>query len=180
MNLEQLWKTIALAVIVIVVSFGLVFAAHYFFQVDYRMYVVAFKTFGADKVLIALRYLPFFLLFYVMNSISANCFNYNTIGGKNGNILIFAFFNALGAIFVVASQYIYFYATGYQLYGLTEGQRIGPIWLFPCMVLLFVTPIMSRIIYKRTRNPYIAGLINAMFIVMISCSNTTTLSLIHI
>lgn len=81
-------------------------------------------------------------------------------------ILIFAFFNALGAIFVVASQYIYFYATGYQLYGLTEGQRIGPIWLFPCMVLLFVTPIMSRIIYKRTRNPYIAGLINAMFIVM--------------
>lgn len=175
MNLEQLWKTIALAVIVIVVSFGLVFAAHYFFQVDYRMYVVAFKTFGADKVLIALRYLPFFLLFYVMNSISVNCFNYNTIGGKNGNILIFAFFNALGAIFVVASQYIYFYATGYQLYGLTEGQRIGPIWLFPCMVLLFVTPIMSRIIYKRTRNPYIAGLINAMFIVMISCSNTTTI-----
>ena len=175
LNLEQLWKTIALAVIVIVVSFGLVFAAHYFFQVDYRMYVVAFKTFGADKVLIALRYLPFFLLFYVMNSISANCFNYNTIGGKNGNILIFAFFNALGAIFVVASQYIYFYATGYQLYGLTEGQRIGPIWLFPCMVLLFVTPIMSRIIYKRTRNPYIAGLINAMFIVMISCSNTTTI-----
>lgn len=82
LNLEQLWKTIALAVIVIVVSFGLVFAAHYFFQVDYRMYVVAFKTFGADKVLIALRYLPFFLLFYVMNSISANCFNYNTIGGK--------------------------------------------------------------------------------------------------
>ena len=34
LNLEQLWKTIALAVIVIVVSFGLVFAAHYFFQVD--------------------------------------------------------------------------------------------------------------------------------------------------
>ena len=76
---------------------------------------------------------------------------------------------------MVASQYIYFYATGYQLYGLTEGQRIGPIWLFPCMVLLFVTPIMSRIIYKRTRNPYIAGLINAMFIVMISCSNITAI-----
>ena len=89
MNLEQLWKTIALAVIVIVVSFGLVFAAHYFFQVDYRMYVVAFKTFGADKVLIALRYLPFFLLFYVMNSISANCFNYNTIGGKKWQHLDF-------------------------------------------------------------------------------------------
>ena len=52
---------------------------------------------------------------------------------------------------------------------------MAPFDCSPCMVLLFVTPIMSRIIYKRTRNPYIAGLINAMFIVMISCSNITAI-----
>ena len=38
-----------------------------------------------------------------------------------------------------------------------------------------VVVLEQLIIYKRTRNPYIAGLINAMFIVMISCSNTTTI-----
>lgn len=170
---EQVWKTIVLALIVISVSFGLVFCSQYFFKVDYRIYVLAVKTFTADKVLIALKYLPFFLFFYVINSISVNCFNYNEIGGK-WNVVILALFNALGAIFIVASQYIYFYATGYQLYGLTEGQRIGPIWLFPVMVLLFGAAVVSRILYKKTKNPYLAGLINSMFVVMITVSNTFT------
>lgn len=173
LNFEKLWKTIALALVVIVVSFALVFCSQYFFKVDYRIYVLAVKTFTADKVIIALKYLPFFLLFYVVNSISINCFNFNEIGGK-WNVVILALFNSLGAIFIVASQYIYFYSTGYQLYGLTEGQRIGPIWLFPVMVILFGAAITSRIIYKKTKNPYLAGLINSMFVVMISVSNTFT------
>ena len=172
-NFEQAWKSVALAVIVIVVSFGLVFASQYFFQVDYRIYVLAVKTFAADKVIIGLKYLPFFVIFYVINSISVNCFNYNNVGGK-WNILILAIANSIGSIFIVASQYIYFYATSYQLYGLTEGRRIGPIWLFPVMVILFGAAIVSRIIYKKTKNPYIAGLINAMFVVMISVANTFT------
>ncbi len=78
---EKLWKTVLLAVITIVVSFNLVFFAQYFFMTDFRFYVLAVKTFGPDKVVLALKYLPFFLLFYVVNSISVNCFNYNTIGG---------------------------------------------------------------------------------------------------
>lgn len=172
-SFEKLWKTVALAVIVIVVSFSLVFFATYFFKTDFRFYVLAVKTFGPDKVIIALKFLPFFLLFYIVNAISINCFNYNTIGGK-GNIVILSLFNALGAIFIVASQYIYFYTTGYQLYGITEGQRIAPIWLFPIMVILFGAAWVSRIIYKKTKNPYLAGFINAMFVVMISCSNTFT------
>ncbi|MEG1011320.1 MAG: alpha/beta hydrolase, partial [Ruthenibacterium sp.] len=176
LNFEQLWKTLLLAAIVIVVSFGLVFFAGYFFKTDFRLYVLAVKTFAADKVIIALKYLPFFLLFYVANSVSINCFNYSTLGGKKGgNIFLLALFNALGAIFIVASQYIYFYSTSYQLYGLTEGQRMMPIWLFSVMFILFGAAIVSRIIYKKTGNPYLAGLINAMFVTMISCSNTTTI-----
>ena len=61
-----------------------------------------------------------------------------------------------------------------QLYGLTEGQRIGPIWLFPVMVILFGAAITARILYKKTKNPYLAGLINSMFVVLISVSNTFT------
>lgn len=173
MNWEKTWKTLVLAVFTVAVTFGLVFVSDYFFKTDYRIYVLAVKTFQADKVVLALKYLLFFVAFYVVNSISVNCFNYNTIGGK-WNTFILALFNALGAIFIVASQYIYFYSTGYQLYGLTEGQRIGPIWLFPVMVILFGAVFAARFIYDKTKNPYLAGLINAMFVVMISVSNTFT------
>ncbi len=43
--------------------------------------------------------------------------------------------------------------------------------------ILFGAALMSRIVYKKTRNPYIAGLISAILVTVISCSNTfTTLS----
>ena len=43
--------------------------------------------------------------------------------------------------------------------------------------VLFGAALMSRIIYKKTKNPYLAGLISACLVTLINCSNTfTTLS----
>ena len=173
-SLGQIWKTLVLSVLVVYCAFGLVFFANYFFQTDFRLWVLGVKVFNADKVLIALRYLPFFLVFYVVNSISINCFNYNKIGGEIGNAVLLGVSNCFACIVLVAAQYIGFYSTGEPFWGLAEGERILAIWLFPVIFFLFITAIMSRIIYKKTRNPYLAGFINAMVIVMISCSNTFT------
>lgn len=173
-SIKTLLKTILLALLTVSCAFMIVFFADYFFQTDFRLWVFAVKVFDSDKVLIALRYLPFFLIFYVVNSISVNCFNYNKIGKEAGNILLLALSNSLSAIVIVAVQYIAFYNTGVVFWGLSEGERILSIWLFPVIVLLFISAIISRIIYKKTGNPYLAGIINAAVIVMISCSNTFT------
>lgn len=173
-SLKQLWKTVLLALLTTACAFGLVFFADYFFQSDFRLWVLAVKVFQSDKVLIAIRYLPFFLIFYVANSVSINCFNYNKIGGEAGNIIMLGLANSIASIFIVAVQYIGFYSTGQPFWGLSEGERILAIWLFPVIFLLFITAIITRIIYKKTHNPYLAGFINALIIVMISCSNTFT------
>ena len=155
----------------------LLMTAYYQFygkRTDFRIWVLGIKVFNADKVLIALRYLPFFLVFYVVNSISINCFNCNRIGGETGNAILMGFTNCFACIVIVAAQYIGFYSTGEPFWGLTEGERILAIWLFPVIFFLFITAIMTRIVYKKTHNPYLAGFINAMVIVMISCSNTFT------
>ena len=77
----------------------------------------------------------------------------------------------------MAVQYGYFYATSRQFFGLTEGERILPIWLFTVIPILFGAAVISRILYKKTRNPYLAGFINAMFVTLFTCTNTfTTLS----
>ena len=128
-------------------------------------------------MLIALRFLPFFLVFYVVNSISVNCFNYNTIGGEIGNVVLNGLTNSFACIVIVAVQYVYFYSTSHQFFGLSEGERILPIWLFTIIPILFGAAIISRILYKKTRNPYLAGFINAMFVTLFTCTNTfTTLS----
>ena len=54
-----------------------------------------------------------------------------------------------------------------------EGDRIGGIWLYPMIVFLFVNPILDRIIYKKTKNPYIMPIISAIIITMMCIANTT-------
>lgn len=173
-SLPQLGKTIAVAVFAIFVSYVLVFLSDFLFGTDFRWYTIAIaKTFTNDKLILVLRYLPFYLAFYIVSSISVNCFNYNTIGGKL-NTLILAIANALGAVYIVVTQYVYFYATDRQLYGLSEGMRIMPIWCFPVIFMLFGSVFTSRLIYKKTKNPYLGGIINALFVTIMSVTNTYT------
>ena len=174
---EILWKTVVLSVLVATCSFGIVFFANYFFLTDFRVWVLAVKSFGPEKVLFALRYVPFFLIFYVANSIAINCFNYNAIGGSRKwvNIAILGLFNSLSGLVIIALQYTTFFATGLPFWSATEGGKMGPIWMIPIVVLLFVAALISRVIYKKTNNPYLGGIINALVTTMILCSNTVTI-----
>ncbi len=176
-SLKKLGYTILLAVLAVSLGFLILFFANYFFQTDFRLWVLTLKAFGPDKVLIALRYLPFFLVFYIINSVAVNCFNYNTIGGKKGwgNIIILSVFNILGAAAFLAVQYGTFFSTGLLKWYSTEGWRISGIWLYPAIVYLFLAPILNRFIYKRTKNPYLFAIIVAVLITMMSVANTTTM-----
>lgn len=174
---EVLRKTIVLSVLVVSCAFGIVFFANYFFLTDFRVWVLAVKAFGPEKVLFALRYFPFFLVFYIANSIAINCFNYNEIGGKRKwlNITVLGVFNSLSGLVIIAVQYTAFFSTGLPFWSATEGGKMGPIWMFPLVVLLFIAALISRAIYKKTNNAYLAGIINALVTTMILCSNTVTI-----
>ncbi len=171
-------KTIALAFTVIVASFSLVFIADYFFKTDFRIWVLTVKAFTSDKIFIALKYLPLFLLFYIPNSISINAFNFVELGEKEWmkkewvNTALLALFNGLGPLVVVAIQYFTFFRTG-EVYFTSVSNIVG-IWLFPIVVILPVAAIISRKIYRATKNPYLAGIINAGIVSMIMASNTLT------
>ncbi len=175
MGKEIFWKTIWLALLTICVAFGILFFADYFFKADFRFYVVALRTFKSDTALIALRFLPFFLVFYVINSISINCFNYNELGGKKWvNIVVLAIFNALGVIGYDIIQYGTFFANGKTAFRGTLGLGISGIWAYPTIFFLFATPFITRAIYKHTKNPYIGGIINAIVVTIMCCANTAT------
>ncbi|WP_409290290.1 dienelactone hydrolase family protein [Peribacillus sp. SCS-37] len=170
---RTLVKTIGLALSVAALSYSLVFIADYFFKADFRLWVLTVKAFTPDKLLIALKYLPFFLLFYVANSIAINSFNYVRIGNKEWvNTAVMALFNSLGIIILAALQYITFFVTGEVYYN--DLSHIIGIWLFPIIVILIVAAIISRKIYKVTGNPYLAGFINAFIITVMTVTNTLT------
>lgn len=176
--LKKLGLSALLALVVVTVSYGLVFVEDYFFYADFRLWTLAIKAFEAP----ILRYLPYVLLFftyYIAASVATNCFNYNTIGGKL-NALICSVFAAAPALLLPWIQYICYYSTNHMMwYQRTMADANYPmfvLWLFPIVLILLGTTYMSREIYKKTRNPYIAGIVHALIVGLITIINTCTVA----
>ncbi|TFC95283.1 alpha/beta hydrolase [Cryobacterium breve] len=170
------WRTffhgLGLALAVAVAAFSIIFVVDYFFQTDFRLWVLAVKAFTPDKLAIALLYLPFFAVYYVLNSVAINSFNRFTMLKKEWvNTAILALFNALGPIILVVAQYTTFFVTGELIPGFGG---IFSIWLIPVIVFLAVTAVISRKIYRATNNPYIGGFLNALVVTVIAVTNTLT------
>ncbi|MBR6425501.1 MAG: hypothetical protein IKS29_06070, partial [Oscillospiraceae bacterium] len=150
-----------------------VFVATWLFHVDFRIWTLAAKPFNATIFKISIPYMLLLSVFYVTNSVAVNCFNFNTIGKKWGNILILALANVLPAVIVVVLQYTTFKATGFLRWS-ADQTHLMVVWLYPLFVMLPASAIISRAIFKATKNPYLPGIINAIIIALMSCANTCT------
>jgi pimeloyl-ACP methyl ester carboxylesterase len=172
-SLDKLWKTVLLAIITVCVSFGCVFFADYFFKTDFRIWVLAVKAFGSDKIFVSLfPYMVFFLVFYIANSVATNSFNFVKIGSKEWiNTAILAIINVLPVATIVLLQYVAKFSTGFLF---MDDAKMQIIWTFPLIVLLPVVTVLSRKIYRITNNPYLPGIINGIILTLITCSNTLT------
>lgn len=171
---RKFWLGLLLAAIVVVSFVVILFATEYFFQSDWRLYVLGIATFGVDKIWLIFLYLPLFLVFYVFNSVAINSFYRFTVKGREWvNTLILATVNALPAIILVAIQYITLGVSGDIAW--RDGQMfIAGIWLQFVIPFLFVAVIITRKIYRSTNNPYIGGVIMAAIATISSVSTTVT------
>jgi dienelactone hydrolase len=174
---RKLFHTLGLAAVVVVSAYALVFIVDYFFTTDFRLWVLAIRAFEPDKLLIALPYLPFFLLYFVVNSILLNGFSRITLAGREWlNTAVLAVANALGPIIIIVIQYVTFFSTGLPVGGLGPFSAMYVIWLFPVVVILAAAAVISRKIYRSTGNPWLAGFINAAVVTLIAVSNSLTMA----
>ena len=101
-------------------------------------------------------------MYYIPNSIATNCFRYNKLGGKHEWV------NTL------VVQYGVFVATGYSMWHADGSVKSAVGWSYAIVVILIVAPIVARKIYKKTNNPYLAGIVNGALVAILSCTSTTT------
>lgn len=174
---SKLGKTVVLGVVVAAATYFTVFVADYFFKTDFRIWCLTIKAFTPDKLLVVLKFLPFFLIYYVMNSVAINGFNFVKLGKHEWiNTAVMAVFNGLSPAILIVWIYASFFSAGFHPMELTGvGGSIIGIWLFPVAVILPVAAIVSRILYKATKNPYLSGVIMAILVTVMSCTNTLTL-----
>jgi dienelactone hydrolase len=172
----KLIKSIILSLVVVVASFALVYISDAVLLTDYRLW--CFATIRAFDISMhlpnILLYLPLWLMYYIPLSVSTNCYGYTKRGrkGKRGGIGWAMFFAFLGPEIMVVAQYTKFFTTGTMVLDPITG--IMGIWLFPILVILPLAAYISHLIYKKTKNPYIGGIIMAIVACILTVTNTLT------
>jgi len=171
-------KTVLLALAVTSLMFLTVFAADWLFQTDFRLWSFAIRTFSAAKVWVAVKYLPFFLIFYLVNSLAVSR-NRLSGSGERKQIFVSMGWNILGVSFYLILQYLPLLFTGKTLSGsllsgtLAMGGALLPILMFPIVPILAIAAATGVKLYNRTGNIYLAGFINAMVVTMLTVANTS-------
>ncbi len=171
---RSLFKTILLAAIAVALAYSLVFVTRYFFQTDFRFWLLNVKAFDSSLFQVASRVLPLFLIYFVAISISLNSFNHNQLARFGWvNAAVVALSTNISVIGIIALQYGTFVSTG-SPYWASFSCKAGVIWVLPVAVILFLAAMMSRIIYRRTGNPYLPGIVNALLFTMMTCATSAT------
>ncbi len=160
---------ICTAIVSVVLAYAVLFLMDALFKADFRIWTFAFKTFDGNILPAVLRYLPTFLLFYLISTaaITINTNSEKTQGVK-GYLLAIAL-NAGGAILWLARQYITLFSTGVAAH---PGSALSGIVLVAMVPTLSIAAIISRNLYKRTGNIWTAGCLNGLLMTTMAVANT--------
>ena len=82
------------------------------------------------------------------------------------------FFVFLGPQIMIMVQYIKFFISGKMVLDPITG--IMGIWLFPIVLILPLSVLISHVIYRKTKNPYIGGIIMGIIACILTVTNTLT------
>jgi len=157
--------SLATAVVTLIILYILVFLMQVIFVVDARIWTLAIRSLTGEHILAALRYMPFFFIFYFFNTIAINA---NTQGRKLG-ILIAIILNIGGLVLWLAIQYGTLFSTGVAWY---PTMALNAILLFALIPCLAVAAVYANKLYTKTNNVYLAAFINTIFFTLIILANT--------
>ena len=170
----KLFKSILLALAVVCAAFALVFISDALLLTDYRLWCFAtIRAFSPMHIPAILAFLPLWLVYYIATGVSANCYNYVEMGKRPWvSVAWQMFFVFLGPQIMIMGQYIKFFTTGKMVLDPITG--IMGIWLFPIVLILPLNVLIGHKIYRKTKNPYIGGIIMGIIACVLTVTNTLT------
>ena len=156
------------AVVTVAAAYAVLFLIDALFKTDFRIWTFAFKTFDMNIIPAVLKYLPTFILFYLISTASITI-NAGTKDGVKGYLLAICL-NAGGIILWLLRQYITLFATGVAAH---PGSALSGIVLVAMVPTLAIAACISRALAKRTGNIWTGAFLNAILMTIMTVANTT-------
>ena len=171
-NIVDLLKTLLIAISLFCLFYGLVSISYLIFHQDFRFMLISASPLSPRYFVTWLMYMPIFFIFYISNSIKVNC-SIGLEGWSEWKVyLVGALSNSIALLFILVVNYSKFFIEGSVFYGYM-GSPKAEVWLyinmvFPLIVLMFVLPILNRIIFKMTNKAYLGPILICMIFIMMS------------
>ena len=164
-GLGELGRTCALAALLFLAYYALLFTVYYVFHVDYRFLFMGVRVFQPEMLLLLGMYVPFFLA----NSLRVN--GPMRIEGQAEwkSLLLGGIANSAGLLLIVIVQYAALAATGTVFW--TEGWLYVNL-LFAVVPMMFVLPYFNRYFFRMTGRTYLGPITTCLIFVMILLTNT--------
>lgn len=164
-------RTILLAVLAVGFGFGITFVASYFFGSYFGLLNWVIRWPNSRVFLIALRYVPLFIFFYLANAFTQNIGRMLKDRPEWQNILLMCVINGLGLFLLWVYQYGTFSVVGKVP---LNSARVMQTWSF--FIVQSLCTIIARKFYLKTGKIYLGSFINALVFSMIACGHTMTLN----
>ncbi|MDR2504738.1 MAG: hypothetical protein LBD16_01390 [Oscillospiraceae bacterium] len=153
------------ALVGVAIAYAILFLTQFIFGVDYRVWVLAVRTFKSEHVITALRYAPLFFLYYFPNTVAINA---NTRGRKAGYLLA-VIMNIGGLALWMAGQYGMLFAKGTAM---VPNQALNGILLVALIPCLAIAAVFARKVTEKTGSVWLGAFLNTILFTLISCANT--------
>jgi acetyl esterase/lipase len=168
-GLGELGRTCALAAVLFLAYYALLFTVYYVFHVDYRFLFMGVRVFQPEMLLLLGMYLPFFLVFFLSNSLRMNGSMRIEGQAEWKSLLLGGIANSAGLLLIVIVQYAALAATGTVYW--TEGWLYVNL-LFAVVPMMFVLPYFNRYFFRMTGRTYLGPITTCLIFVMILLTNT--------
>ena len=178
----EFFKALLLALCVTVWTYMLLFIADALGMTDFRIWSFDIRAFPVKKIWVAVKYLPIFAGFYIVQSLSVSKSTFAS-WSETKQVTVCGLVNiiapALMLIITYAPTPLFQATTWVALFSsvglgmLATVFALIPILLLPMVPILFITAAIAVRCYRQTGNIWIGGLINAMLVTMITVANTS-------
>ncbi len=173
-------KSVLLAILVVSGAYVLLFFADYFYQTDFRIWSFDLRVFSANKVWVAVKYLPFFLVYYLVNSIMVGQTTFANWSERKQTWMAVLFNMLTPGVFLVIS-FLPLLFNEYTFWGLllkgdsllAGAGALVPILMIPFLPILGIAAYVNIKLYRLTGNIWLGALLNAILITMITVANTS-------
>ena len=169
-SVKELVKTLFLALSVAASFYVVLFIVYGIFHTDYRfVFTAAPAAFPVKILVVALEYIPFFLVFYLSNSIRVNITSRFEGQKEWVSRLLMGLANSVGLFTILAIQYSHLASSG-RVFWTTEWIHID--LLFGITPMMFILPYFNRSFFLLTGRVYLGACITCfVFIMMMLTSN---------